>query len=69
MFLTGSDRIPILGMETIKVVIQPTQGGEDFLPVAHTCFNILDLPTYMEKPTLKDKLILAIEHTQGFGIV
>jgi hypothetical protein len=43
--------------------------GEDFLPVAHTCFNILDLPTYMEKPTLKDKLILAIEHTQGFGIV
>jgi hypothetical protein len=29
VFLTGSDRIPILGMETIKVVIQPTQGGED----------------------------------------
>jgi hypothetical protein len=26
VFLTGSDRIPILGMETIKVVIQPTQG-------------------------------------------
>jgi hypothetical protein len=23
----------------------------------------------MEKQTLKDKLILAIEHTQGFGIV
>ncbi|CAC5368389.1 HERC4 [Mytilus coruscus] len=69
LFLTGSDRIPILGMETIKVIIQPTQGGESYLPVAHTCFNILDLPTYEDKQTLKDKLILAIEHTQGFGIV
>lgn len=69
LFLTGSDRIPILGMETIKVIIQPTQGGERYLPVAHTCFNILDLPTYDDKQTLKDKLVLAIEHTQGFGIV
>lgn len=67
--MTGSDRIPILGMETIKLIIQPTQGGVKYLPVAHTCFNILDLPMYKEKQTLKDKLLLAIEHTQGFGIV
>ncbi|XP_055954935.1 probable E3 ubiquitin-protein ligase HERC4 isoform X2 [Patella vulgata] len=69
MFLTGSDRISVFGMEQLKMVIQPTSGGEEFLPVAHTCFNLLDLPKYKSKQALKDKLLLAIQHTEGFGIV
>lgn len=32
LFLTGSDRIPILGMKTLKMCIQPTS-DERFLPV------------------------------------
>lgn len=32
LFLTGSDRIPILGMNTLKMCIQPTS-DERFLPV------------------------------------
>ncbi|XP_053307028.1 probable E3 ubiquitin-protein ligase HERC4 isoform X3 [Spea bombifrons] len=69
LFLTGSDRIPILGMKSLKLVIQPTGGGNSFLPVAHTCFNLLDLPKYTDKETLKSKLIQAIDHYEGFSLV
>ncbi|XP_034040932.1 probable E3 ubiquitin-protein ligase HERC4 isoform X2 [Thalassophryne amazonica] len=69
LFLTGSDRIPILGMKSLKLVIQPTGGGEDYLPVAHTCFNLLDLPKYTSADTLHHKLLQAIQHNQGFNLV
>uniref|UniRef100_A0A671LPK7 Probable E3 ubiquitin-protein ligase HERC4 n=1 Tax=Sinocyclocheilus anshuiensis TaxID=1608454 RepID=A0A671LPK7_9TELE len=69
LFLTGSDRIPILGMKSLVLVIQPTGGGKHYFPVAHTCFNLLDLPKYTNKETLKEKLLHAIEHTQGFNLV
>ncbi|ESN95343.1 hypothetical protein HELRODRAFT_114744 [Helobdella robusta] len=69
LFLTGCDRIPIHGMKAIKLTIQMMGGSLDLLPVAHTCFNILDLPRYQTKEILKKKLLQAIEHTQGFGLV
>ncbi|CAJ1067797.1 probable E3 ubiquitin-protein ligase HERC4 [Xyrichtys novacula] len=68
LFLTGSDRIPILGMKSLKLVIQPTGGGEHYLPVAHTCFNLLDLPKYTSAETLREKLLQAIDHNQGFNL-
>lgn len=68
LFLTGSDRIPILGMKSLKLVIQPTGGGEHYLPVAHTCFNLLDLPKYTCRESLCDKLLQAIDHNQGFNL-
>uniref|UniRef100_A0A8D3CRY5 HECT and RLD domain containing E3 ubiquitin protein ligase 4 n=1 Tax=Scophthalmus maximus TaxID=52904 RepID=A0A8D3CRY5_SCOMX len=68
LFLTGSDRIPILGMKNLKLVIQPTGGGEHYLPVAHTCFNLLDLPKYTSLETLREKLLQAIDHNQGFNL-
>ncbi|KAI8797509.1 E3 ubiquitin-protein ligase HERC4 isoform X1 [Biomphalaria glabrata] len=69
LFLTGSDRIPVFGMKNVKMTIQPAGGGEKFLPVAHTCFNLLDLPRYTVKSTLREKLLLAIQQTEGFGLV
>ncbi|XP_056147234.1 probable E3 ubiquitin-protein ligase HERC4 [Lampris incognitus] len=68
LFLTGSDRIPILGMKSLKLVIQSTGGGEHYLPVAHTCFNLLDLPKYTSLETLRFKLLQAIDHNQGFNL-
>ncbi|XP_037533808.1 probable E3 ubiquitin-protein ligase HERC4 [Nematolebias whitei] len=68
LFLTGSDRIPILGMKSLKLVIQPTSGGQHYLPVAHTCFNLLDLPKYTSVETLREKLLQAIDHNQGFNL-
>ncbi|XP_036402620.1 probable E3 ubiquitin-protein ligase HERC4 isoform X1 [Megalops cyprinoides] len=69
LFLTGSDRIPILGMKSLRLVIQPTGGGDQYLPVAHTCFNLLDLPKYSSRERLHDKLIQAIDQYQGFNLV
>ncbi|XP_065359238.1 probable E3 ubiquitin-protein ligase HERC4 isoform X2 [Calliphora vicina] len=68
LYLTGSDRIPIQGMKAIRICIQPTN-DDKFLPVAHTCFNLLDLPRYNTKERLKYKLLQAIQQTQGFSIV
>ncbi|XP_076346603.1 HECT and RLD domain containing E3 ubiquitin ligase 4 isoform X3 [Tachypleus tridentatus] len=68
LFLTGSDRIPILGMKVVKLVIQPMNVGNEHLPVAHTCFNVLDLPPYSSETVLRNKLLKAINHTEGFGL-
>ncbi|VDN96413.1 unnamed protein product [Rodentolepis nana] len=66
-FLTGCDRMPIFGVTDIT--IQPNNSGDEFLPVAHTCYNILDLPKYSSKEILATKLKQAIENTEGFGLV
>ncbi|XP_046391938.1 probable E3 ubiquitin-protein ligase HERC4 isoform X1 [Ischnura elegans] len=68
LFLTGSDRIPIMGMKAIKLIIQPTE-DDKYLPVAHTCFNLLDLPRYATKEKLRYKLMQAIQQCQGFSLV
>ncbi|KAL0272513.1 UNVERIFIED_CONTAM: hypothetical protein PYX00_005450 [Menopon gallinae] len=68
LFLTGSDRIPIQGIKAIKIYIQPTS-DDKYLPVAHTCFNLLDLPRYATKERLKYKLCQAIKQNQGFSLV
>lgn len=69
-FLTGSDRVPILGMKSMKIIIQPVAGGKhgDHLPVAHTCFNLLDLPRYPTRQMMATKLSQAVEYSTGFGL-
>ena len=69
LFLTGTDRVPITGMKTIKLYIQPARSGDAYLPVAHTCFNLLDLPEYATAEKLRYKLLQAIQCTEGFGLV
>ncbi|XP_048479250.1 probable E3 ubiquitin-protein ligase HERC4 [Plutella xylostella] len=68
LFLTGSDRVPIQGMKEIKIRIQPV-ADDRYFPVAHTCFNLLDLPRYKTKERLKYYLLQAIQQTQGFSLV
>lgn len=68
-FLTGCDRAPVHGIGGIQIVIQPTSGGDSYLPVAHTCYNLLDLPKYSSKEILKSKFMQAIENTEGFALV
>lgn len=68
LFLTGSDRIPIYGMSSLRIIIQSTSCGEEFLPVAHTCYNLLDLPQYRSRETMKAQLTRAIDHCEGFSL-
>ncbi|KAA0194253.1 HECT and RLD domain containing E3 ubiquitin protein ligase 4 [Fasciolopsis buskii] len=68
-FLTGCDRVPIVGFSSLKITIQPNNSGDDYLPVAHTCANLLDLPLYSSKEILSQKLAVAVQQTEGFGLV
>ena len=54
-----------------QMIIQKMDGGPgcERLPVAHTCYNILDLPPYNSEAKLKEKLLQSINFTSGFGIV
>jgi E3 ubiquitin-protein ligase HECTD2 len=38
------------------------------LPISHTCFNQICLPTYKNKKELKQKLTIAISNAEGFGL-
>lgn len=69
VFLTGSDRIPIHGMESLRIVIQSTTAEEHYLPVAHTCYNLLDMPRYQTKEILCRRLTQAVEQYEGFSLV
>ncbi|XP_023606185.1 probable E3 ubiquitin-protein ligase HERC3 isoform X2 [Myotis lucifugus] len=68
LFLTGSDRIPIYGMASLQMVIQSTASGEEYLPVAHTCYNLLDLPKYSSKEILSARLTQALDNYEGFSL-
>ncbi|XP_045190576.1 probable E3 ubiquitin-protein ligase HECTD2 isoform X2 [Mercenaria mercenaria] len=67
LFTTGSDRIPIGGMAEMTFKISRTE-DTDLLPMAHTCFNQLVLPAYKSKKQLRNKIILAIQNAEGFGL-
>ena len=68
-FTTGSDRAPITGLEDVEFIIGFEGTEEEKLPVAHTCFNQLLFPVYKSKEKLLQKLILALENCEGFGMV
>jgi hypothetical protein len=60
---------PIPYCSSLSLKIQPTSAPPSALPVAHTCFNLLDLPSsYQSAAQLKDRLLIALEHSQGFGL-
>ena len=68
-FTTGSDRVPITGLEDVEFIIGIEDDNEEKLPVAHTCFNQLLLPRYKTKEKMLQKLTQAVENCTGFGIV
>lgn len=67
-FLTGSDRVPLKGLSEINMVISRNGPSSESLPSSHTCFNHLLLPDYTTIDKLREKLLLAIQHYEGFGL-
>lgn len=70
LFLTGCDRVPFLGMDMInmKVAVLP-DSTQIHLPESLTCHCMLLLPLYERYPvrrTMKERLLQAINHNQGF---
>uniref|UniRef100_A0A3Q2EAT8 E3 ubiquitin-protein ligase n=1 Tax=Cyprinodon variegatus TaxID=28743 RepID=A0A3Q2EAT8_CYPVA len=72
-FVTGTCRLPGGGFADLMGSNGPQKfciekvGKENWLPRSHTCFNRLDLPPYKSYEQLKEKLMFAIEETEGFG--
>jgi E3 ubiquitin-protein ligase TRIP12 len=71
-FLTGSPRLPIGGLKSLQppftVVRKTTNEGisnDILLPSVMTCANYLKLPDYSSKSIMKEKLLLAIQESQG----
>lgn len=75
-FVTGTSKVPLQGFAYLegmngyqKFQIHRDDRSTDRLPVAHTCFNQLDLPAYETYDKLKRMLLLAInECSEGFGL-
>ena len=68
-FTTGSDRVPITGLEDVEFILGIEGDDEEKLPIAHTCFNQLIFPVYKSKEQMSKKLTQAIENCEGFGMV
>uniref|UniRef100_A0A8C1KCN4 HECT-type E3 ubiquitin transferase n=1 Tax=Cyprinus carpio TaxID=7962 RepID=A0A8C1KCN4_CYPCA len=72
-FVTSTCRLPVGGFADLMGSNGPQKfcvekvGKENWLPRSHTCFNRLDLPPYKSYEQLKEKLLFAIEETEGFG--
>ncbi|XP_058446639.1 E3 ubiquitin-protein ligase Nedd-4-like isoform X2 [Malaya genurostris] len=72
-FVTGTSRVPMNGFKELYGSNGPQMftiekwGTPNNYPRAHTCFNRLDLPPYESYSQLKEKLVKAIEGSQGFA--
>ena len=62
-FITGCTKMPLEGL-TLNIV--KAEANDDALPSAHTCFNQLILPEYLTRNQLQEKLVLALENSEGF---
>ncbi|XP_075237322.1 hecw ubiquitin protein ligase isoform X2 [Lycorma delicatula] len=73
-FVTGTSSVPYEGFAALRGSTGPRKfsiekwGKPNSLPRAHTCFNRLDLPPYPSLEILYEKLLLAVEETNTFGI-
>lgn len=43
-------------------------GCKDYLPVAHTCFSIIDMPEYTSKDKMERMLWRAVKEGKGFTV-
>jgi hypothetical protein len=72
-FVTGSSKVPIEGFIALQGMRGPQKFNihkayvDDFqrLPVAHTCFNQLDLPDYPSKELLRERLLYSVREGKG----
>jgi len=67
-FVTSSDRAPLGGFGQLKpsFAIMASNSGDERLPTASTCVNMLKITLYSSKEIMKEKLLYAIGSASGF---
>jgi hypothetical protein len=66
-FVTGLKSMPVGGFNSAKHIIVQSRASSlsvNSLPVTHTCFSQIDLPTYESVEILKEKLERAVKETE-----
>lgn len=59
LYVTCCEKAPLFGFKNLNppfTVQKSDKASDSTLPVAHTCFNMLNLPKYSSKALLKEKL-------------
>ncbi|CAH0474396.1 unnamed protein product [Peronospora belbahrii] len=70
-FITSCSRQPLLGFSRLAPQIcihQVRVEGDDRLPSSATCMNLLKLPAYSNKESMRKKLLYAIRSNAGFDL-
>ena len=69
-FVTSSPRAPLLGFEHLYPLftIRDSSTDQGRLPTSSTCVNLLKLPRYNDRETLREKLLYAINAEAGFDL-
>lgn len=67
-FITGSDRLPAVGVAMASLRISFLGDGADRYPIARTCFNLLSLYRYRSRDQLRSMLWRAVHESEGFGL-
>ena len=66
-FVTSSSVLPPGGLKDLTPPFTIRQSGSTSdLPVSHTCFNLLDLPSYRTQEEMMSKLLCAIRNVGAF---
>ncbi|KAJ2271022.1 putative E3 ubiquitin-protein ligase [Coemansia sp. RSA 371] len=67
-FVTGSDRMPTVASTQFSMKLAMLGSEHNRFPIAHTCFNQLGLWMYRSKDELRQKLMMAMTESEGFGL-
>jgi hypothetical protein len=77
MFVFGTDRMAAHGWGAVQFGIEKYYGDgfpraqdaiNEYLPTASSCVGMLRLPDYVSKEILDEKLSMALENCEGFGL-
>lgn len=72
MFITGTSRVPSIGFRYFSEIGKTIKIGFtnniSHMPVAHTCFNELVLPKYLNEETMNQKLRYAMNECDSFQV-
>lgn len=67
-FLTGTDRIQLIGLKNMKITFCCPEDLNEKDPIrAQTCFSVLYLPKYSTMERVEEALQVAINSNRGFG--
>ncbi|KAI9708638.1 MAG: hypothetical protein M1820_003856 [Bogoriella megaspora] len=67
-FVTASNRMPMGAPAKMTFILQRNGPDSENVPTSSTCFSRLLMPEYSSAEKMKQKLAVALEHTQGFAL-